>query len=342
MKTVDEPLDVPVLFLVFNRPETTQQVFDAIRKVRPIRLYVVADGSREAKGIEEFKRCMEVRKIATAVDWDCEVFTLFRNVNMGCGLGLSSAITWFFQHETEGIILEDDCLPSTDFFRFTAELLTMYRDDTRIMGIGSNNFEEINNRDNTYSYRFTKQTYIWGWATWRRAWQLNDFHMSHYPEIENKNYLEPLYPGIYERDYLQYVFKKMHTGDEKISSRTIWSYQWQFSCLIHSGLIIVPNSNLVINVGIGVEATNTHDPETVGHNLIFEEFNFPLQHPPFIMVHQSRDMKVFKTMITSATSRFKSHIKNLIPKYMLEKWVLPTKQLLKKRKKVNAPQYQTR
>lgn len=335
-------LNTPVLFLVFNRPETTQRVFEAIRIARPVRLYVVADGARESKGQVEFERCEEVRKIATDVDWDCTVTTLFRNENLGCGRGLSGGINWFFEHESEGIILEDDCLPSPDFFRFTSELLAKYRYDTRVMEIGSNNFEEGYNRDKDYSYRFSKLTYIWGWATWRRAWQLNDFHMKHYNEVNDKQLLEASYPGIFERDFFQYVFKKMHNGDEKLSSRTIWSYQWQFACLINSGLIIVPNRNLVINLGFGIEATNTHSTTAAGHDLVLEENDFPLRHPNFVMVNQRRDMRVFKTLATSPSSRIRSQIKNLIPQYLLEKWVTPVFHLITTKRKAHIQQYQTR
>lgn len=342
MMIEDTPLNTPVLFLVFNRPETTTRVFEAIRKARPVRLYVVADGAREGRGVEEIKRCEEVRKIATAVDWECQVHTLFRTENLGCGRGLSGAITWFFEQETEGIILEDDCLPSPAFFRFTSELLERYRDDTRVMEIGGNNFEEVGDSDTDYSYRFSKLTYIWGWATWRRAWKLNDFHMKHYNEVNEKQFLEASYPGLYERDFFQYVFRKMHAGDDKISSRTIWSYQWQFACMIHSGLIVVPSSNLVINLGFGSEATNTHSTTAAGHDLILEAIDFPLRHPPFMMVDPVKERKVFKMIATSSSSRIRSQIKNLLPHYLVEKVVRPIVQSFTSKTKAQVQQLETR
>ena len=102
-------------FLIFNRPDTTQQVFDVSPKGRPTRLYIAADGPRLDRAGEK-EKCEAARAIATDIDWDCRVETLFRDENLGCGTAVSEAITWFFNHEEEGIILEDDCLPEPSFF----------------------------------------------------------------------------------------------------------------------------------------------------------------------------------------------------------------------------------
>jgi hypothetical protein len=311
-----------VLFIIFNRPENTQQVFDAIKKAKPTRLYIAADGPRRDI-LGEDQICEEVRKIATDIDWDCQVRTLFREENLGCGKGPCTAITWFFEHETEGIILEDDCLPSPSFFSFCSELLEHYRYDTRIMEIGGNNLEEPHLRNKEYSFGFSNQIYIWGWATWRRAWKLHDFDMSHYDEVYKKRYLDSSYKSIYERDFYQYVFGKMYEGDERTNSRTIWDYQWQFACKINSGLTIVPNKNLVSNLGFGINATNTLNPKGVGHDLVLETMEFPLCYPEFMMVDQIKDSQVFRRVCTSVSSRFRSQVKNLLPKHLVEKLVKP-------------------
>ncbi len=318
----ESPLTTPVLFIIFNRPDTTRLVFDAIKKARPTRLYIAADGPRSTK-LGEDQKCEEVRRIVQDVDWDCSVKTLFRSSNLGCGKGPCTAITWFFEHETEGIILEDDCLPSPSFFRFCAELLERYRYDTRVMEIGGNNLEEEELRQEEYSYRFSNLIHIWGWATWRRAWQFQDFHMSHYLEVNQKGYLLASYDTIYERDYYQYIFEKMHTGDEVTNSSTIWDYQWQFACKINSGLIIVPNRNLIHNLGFGEHATNTLNPTGVGHNLKLEEINFPLLHPEFFMVDKLKDRHVFNKVCTSRSSRIKSQVKHLIPQRLVESVIKP-------------------
>lgn len=322
LSTIDSRLTTPVLFIIFNRPETTQQVFDAIRAARPQRLYIAADGPRK-NILGESEKCNEVKRIATAVDWDCQVHTLFREENLGCGRGPCTAINWFFEHETEGIILEDDCLPSPSFFRFCAELLERYRHDTRVMEIGGNNLEEPLLRKEEYSFSFSNHTYIWGWATWRRAWKLQDFYMMHYSEIHEKRYLDSSYNSIYERDFYNYVFGKMHEGDEQTNSQNIWDYQWQFACKINSGLSIVPNKNLVTNLGFGANATNTLNPKGVGYDLTLEEMEFPLKCPEFMMVDQAKDSLVFKLVSTSASSRARSQVKSLFSKRFLEKIVKP-------------------
>lgn len=318
----NQPLTTAVLLIIFNRPETTQRVFDAIKKAQPTRLYIAADGPR-MNTVGEAEKCMQARKITQAVDWSCEVKTLFNDTNMGCGKGPCTAITWFFEHETEGIILEDDCLPSPTFFRFCAELLERYRYDTRVMEIGGNNFDEDHMREEENSYRFSNHIYIWGWATWKRAWKLHDFNMSQYPEIQKSRYLDASYDTIYERDYYQYVFKKMHTGDEVTNSRTIWDYQWQFACKINSGLIIVPNRNLVQNLGFGDHGTNTLNPRGVGHNLKIESMRFPLKHPEFIMANTVKDKRVFRKVSTSWSSRLKSQAKSIIPRKIVDSVLKP-------------------
>src|SRR5688572_20529443 len=192
MKSAHAPLNTPVLFLIFNRPAVTKQVFEAIREMRPTRLYIAADGPRPAIP-NELDNCRKAREAALAVDWECQVKTLFRDKNLGCGRGPSTAITWFFEHETEGIILEDDCMPSPSFFSYCAELLARYRDDTRIMHIAGTNLEKPQQRDQEHSYHFSNFTYCWGWATWRRAWKFHDFDMKLYNEINKKNCLEGHY-----------------------------------------------------------------------------------------------------------------------------------------------------
>ena len=319
--TSESPLTTAVLFLVFCRPETTRQVFEAIRRVRPTRLYIAADGPRPSKP-GEAQKCEATRQIATAVDWDCEMHTFLREENVGLGTALSAAISWFFEHEQEGIILEDDCLPSPFFFRFCSEMLEKYRNDTRIMEIGGNNFEQKSSRDGDYSYYFSNLAYIWGWATWRRAWKLHDFQMNHYREINEKKYLEGHFSSIHERHFYQYVFDQLHRGNQQISPRNVWSYQWQFACKINSGLVVVPNCNLVVNLGIGKDATNTTHENGIGSTLVLEDMEFPLKHPDFVMADELRVRRDFRSK-TSASTRMKSNIKRVVPKPVIEKVLKP-------------------
>jgi hypothetical protein len=316
------PLITPVLFLVFNRPETTQKVFNTIRLARPTKLYIVADGPRK-NNLADGDRCAAVRKIVCSVDWDCEVKTQFRDENFGCGKGLTEGINWFFQNETEGIILEDDCLPADSFFRFCAEMLAFYRNDTRIMGIAGNNFERYYTREKEYSYTFSNQTYIWGWATWRRAWDQNDYQMKLYREIKQKRYLHGHYNSIYERDLFEYVFEQVWKDGEKINKKNVWDYQWQFACKINSGLVAVPNQNLIVNLGFGAGGTNTGNVKASDYNLLLEEVTFPLRHPDFVMVNLEREDRTFRLMHTSWISRLKSDLKYFLPRFVVERILKP-------------------
>lgn len=199
-----------VLFLVFNRPEPTARVFEAIRYARPPRLYVAADGPRvQREGEGELVR--RVRQIATTVDWPCSVYTLFREHNLGCKRAVSEAISWFFENEEQGIILEDDCLPNPDFFSFCDVLLERYKDDPRVWMITGNNFQDGQKRGNG-SYYFSRYSHIWGWATWRRAWRCYDRDLSFWPEWKSSaDWLKKM-PDKIERRYWDRVFDQTYNG----------------------------------------------------------------------------------------------------------------------------------
>jgi len=316
-RDTSKPFTTPVLFIVFNRPDTTRKVMEAIRKVKPTKLYIVADGPRYNVK-DDIERCKAARDVASQVDWDCKVVKQFREENFGCGKGPASAMTWFFEQEEEGIILEDDCVPSSSFFFFCAELLERYRYDTRIMEIGGTNFENEKVRGKEFSYFFSNMIYIWGWATWRRAWKLFDYEMGHYNEINDKRYLDGHFDFAYEVEHFNYIFSRMYQGDERTSRKTVWDYQWQFTCKINSGLTIVPEKNLVTNLGFGPEATNTKNPLGAGHDLKMQEMEFPLKHPEFVIVNRSRDHRYFNEICSSKSYRVKSTIKQYLPKPIFE------------------------
>ena len=243
-------MQTALLFLVFNRPDTTTLVFEKIRQVKPSRLYVASDGPRDGNN-DDKKKVIKVREIATMVDWPCEVKTLFRDKNLGCKKGVSTAITWFFEHEEQGIILEDDCVPNLDFFTFCEDLLDRYFKDERISTITGNNFQNGKWRGNA-SYYFSKYNHCWGWATWRRSWKNYDGDIKFWPEWSNsKNWINFISNKV-ERRYWQNIFKRVHSG--QIDS---WAYPWTASVWYKKGLTITPNVNLVSNIGFGENATHT-------------------------------------------------------------------------------------
>jgi hypothetical protein len=283
----------PVLFIIFNRPETTQRVFEAIRRARPTRLYIAADGPRPGV-TSDVSKCAETRRIVENVDWPCKVKRLFRAQNLNCGLGPSSAITWFFEHEEQGIILEDDCLPASSFFLFCEELLNRYANDTRIMHIGGNNFQNGWQHDPDYSYYFSRSGHIWGWATWRRAWKHFDFNINRYQYLKEHGFFDNFFLSPLEKYYRLKKFDKTIAAAGKADW---WDYQWDFARFSNNGLAIVPQVNLVKNIGFGEDATHTTNLATGSVALEATEIEFPLKHPPFVIRDLKSDKRYFKNLM---------------------------------------------
>jgi hypothetical protein len=265
-------MKTPVLFLVFNRPETTRQAFAAIRAARPARLYVSADGPRPDRA-GEAERCAEVRRIATDVDWPCEVHTLFRDRNLGCKMGVSTGIDWFFSKEEAGIILEDDILPDPSFFPYCEELLEKYRDDSRVAMISGCNL--IGDRHGSdASYVFSRYLHVWGWASWRRAWAHYDVTMQAWPSPAASKRLQQVLNG--RRGVIAYwanIFDRM--ARREIDT---WDYQWVFAAWMNDMVAIFPAATLVENIGFGADATHTvgSAPTTLSAP---QPMAFPLRHP---------------------------------------------------------------
>ena len=275
--------NTPVLFLSFNRPDLTAQVFEAIRTASPSRLYVAGDGPRESHHTE-LSQIEQARLVATAVDWDCELHTLFRERNLGCRLGVSTAIDWFFEQEEEGIVLEDDCVPSQSFFRYCEELLDRYRDDKRIMCISGDNFQQ-GRAVTPYSYYFSKYNHCWGWASWRRAWAQYDRNMLYWPEFRDSRCLDAWSDGskAYTRYWMD-IFNTAAAG--KVDT---WDYQWTFSCWAQNGLTCLPRRNLVKNIGFDGRATHTKNSGGWLELLEAEELEFPLAHPNHVVRNVAAD-----------------------------------------------------
>jgi hypothetical protein len=277
-------LHTPVLFIVFNRPDPTAQVFEAIRQARPPRLYIAADGPRLDR-LGEAAQVQAVRDyVVSHVDWDCVVKTRFQPTNLGCRLAVSSAIDWFFEHEPEGIILEDDCLPDASFFPYTQELLGRYRDDQRVMGISGIHLHGDEHQP-PHSYFFSHYNHVWGWASWRRAWQHYDREMDHWPALRNTEWL--LTVGHGNRQFQRHwnrIFDR--TADGLIDT---WDYQWTFSAWSQGGLSILPARNLIRNIGFGAGATHTTDSGEGVSDLPLESLDFPLSHPSVVMSDYAAD-----------------------------------------------------
>ena len=267
-----------ILFLVFNRPDTTIRVFETIRQAKPPRLYVAADGPRKDK-IGEKEKCEEVRSIIKQVDWDCEVKTLFRDNNLGCGKAVSQAITWFFENEEEGIILEDDCVPSFPFFSYCEYLLEKYRYDTRVWMVSGSCFEENITSLTEYDYLFTKYGNIWGWASWRRCWNHYDLLMKDYNLFIKNGGFKNIYSSKEAKCFTQ-MYDRL-SKDKKLPSST-WDYQW-FLTRLMNGLSIVPTLNLVEN--IGEYGAHYNGGSSLINKKASEKYNISTE-PHFVMVNK--------------------------------------------------------
>jgi hypothetical protein len=302
-----KPFATPILFLIFNRPDTTEKVFQQIRKIRPKQFFISADGPRQHKRGED-RLCAETQKIVEKVDWKCELQTSFSKKNLGCRIGVSSGIDWFFSHVAEGIILEDDCLPDISFFHFCKVLLKYYRNDERVMHIGGVNFQDGIVRG-AGNYYFSKLNHIWGWATWKRAWDKYDVNISTYPQLLEQNLLSSICEEPSMRKYWQKKFGLVYKKEVDT-----WDYQWQYALYIHNGLAILPNHNLVSNIGFDVHATHTIDNFHTLANRSTACIDTVI-HPPFIVPDYLADAYTFK--------------KYLNPNKLLKLWrLLPVKSAL--------------
>jgi hypothetical protein len=264
------PLRTPVAFLIFNRPDTTERVFAEIARARPPRLLVVADGPR-ADRPDEAQRCAQARAVIERVDWPCELETHYADTNLGCRRRVSSGLDWVFERVPEAIILEDDCAPSPSFFPYCEELLERYREDARIGMISGDNFQR-GRRAGSGSYYFSKYTHIWGWASWRRAWRHYDVAASLWPELLNSGVFDRMTLPC-ERDTWRAAFEGIHAG--RIDT---WDYQWTLAFWCHSMLAVMPQVNLISNIGFGEQATHTKGSSEYA-NLPAREIAWPLAAP---------------------------------------------------------------
>lgn len=265
------PLNTAVLFLVFNRPNTTKHVFSAIKQAKPPRLYLAGDAARS--NIEnEYLKVQEVRDyIMGNIDWKCEIKTLFQKQNLGCKYAVSRAISWFFDYEEKGIILEDDCLPSQSFFWYCEELLKEYQNDNSVYLVSGETHDSKFLGDGE-DYSFCKYPLLWGWASWKRAWKNYDPEMRNWPN-EKVDFINSISKYKYTVNFWKKIFDLMY--NKKIDT---WDYQFAYLLLKKGGRCIFPKVNLVTNIGFGTDATRTFNPKAEAANRKRYDISLPLNH----------------------------------------------------------------
>lgn len=271
--------EAAVLLIIFNRPATTQKVFEAIRSAKPSRLYIAADAPRAGNTSDE-EKCKATIVVTEHIDWPCEVKRLYQESNLGCSVGPRTAFSWFFTQEKEGIILEDDCVPNTDFFLFAAAMLEKFRDNKKIISInGSNLGYELKNGN---SYTFSRFMNMWGWATWADRANAIDYSISSWKTMKHplwflftKMKQHPLDLDINWYKYWQHKF------DLTVTKETVtwWDWQWIWHQTVNQQMSVVPALNLVTNIGFDADATHTHETGNPAANIPTGSLFHPLKHP---------------------------------------------------------------
>lgn len=282
----------PVAVIIFNRPDCARELYESLKVYKPEQLFIVSDGPRGTHP-GEAEKVVETRAVFSKIDWECKVYRNESDINLGCRERVISGLDWLFSLVDCAIILEDDCIPHQDFFRFASELLTRYEHDTRIMSIcGTNIFYSECPTD--FSYSFSKYFFCWGWATWKRSWDLFDRQWIGLDYVKNIGFSRD-YLGSYRAAwYWNFILERSRSGIEDD-----WGSNFLFSIFLNHGLNIVPRHNLVKNIGIGIESTHTkripiYMPKKV------ESLDFPLVHPPYVFAHAKLDRLTEDTIFSKS------------------------------------------
>lgn len=282
----------PILLITFNRPYHVRNVLKEIRKQLPMQLYIFQDGAREGNTLDA-ERVQEVRDvIKELVDWPCKLYTLYQEKNLGCGLGPSAAITWFFEQVEMGIILEDDCIPHPHFFSYCEELLIKYQFNTEISIVGGCNHNLPVDGDASYTFMGGHHQ-TWGWASWRRTWKHFDYYLSQFDEKIFRNCIKYYYRDLRQQLYWDEIYKMVKKNRMEDSC---WDYQFYFSYWKNRQLAICPNVNLVTNAGCGEDATHTNSDDNVLLNVKTVGI-MPLKHPTNIEYSRHIDDYMMKRYI---------------------------------------------
>jgi hypothetical protein len=288
--------DTPVALLAFARPDTTRQVLDALRSVRPRRLLAIADAP-PSDSAELADSCAEVRRLIDEVDWDCEVVTNYADRHMGLNRRVETGLDWVFEQVEEAIVLEDDCVPDPTFFRFCQEALACHRHDPLIGTVSGSSFDFAPQADGA-SYRYSRYPLIWGWATWRRAWQGHDPRMTSWPELRESRWLERLFDDPHAVAYWSGHFERAHRGEGS------WDYAWVLTSWLAGALAIVPTVNLVTNVGFRSDATHTRGEYLSPYaNIGTASMRFPLRHPEQRVADAGADRLLEDTVFSGNVGR---------------------------------------
>lgn len=280
---------VPVLLVIYNRVDETHTLFQAVKQVQPAKLYVAADGANPKVKLD-YVNCLRARSVIMP-EWDVDLHTHFKEEHIGKSKMIHQAISWFFEHEEEGIVLFDDTIPNVDFFHYCAYMLEKYRNTPQVMHIGANFLHKKIKGDN-HSYFFSAYAYSWGFATWKRTWKYFDLKMTELEDTNVEEIVTKYSTRMKEKAYWMRVYNSL-----KKYRLDYWEYQYNFHIWAHDGLCVNPDVNLVKNIGL------KNRKKRIRH-LMKETANIlPLREPTEIVRNIEADKYIFKKVYRKAFYR---------------------------------------
>jgi hypothetical protein len=288
-------MKIPVTIIIFNRPENTKRLFESLNIYKPETLFVISDGPR--KNFEDDQeKVIQSRKIFEKIDWKCEVYFNNSESNLGCRERIITGLNWVFGQVEKTIILEDDCIPSEEFFIFMELMLNKYQTNKDISSVCGTNFlpDWSETKD---SYLYSKYCHVWGWGTWKDRWEKIDFNLDKLHKIKKTKFLKN-YLGSF-RAYLYWHWILNNVKKKKIDS---WAYIWNFTNFINNSLSIIPAINLLSNIGIGKDSSNT---QSLPYKYIKAEesrkkLKFPLKYPSKFLSDSKHDLEVEDTIFSKS------------------------------------------
>lgn len=305
-------IDVPVAMVFFNRPEPLKECFEAVRNARPTKLFLIQDGARENNKTDS-ENIAKCREVVSNIDWECEVKEIFSDVNLGCGKRIYSGVKEAFETVDRLIILEDDIVASSDFFKFCAEMLEKYKNDERIIDIAGMNHCGVTERC-PYSYFFSEIGSCWGWATWKRSWDLMQFELNF---LDDKYAVDCFMNSVYKNKKEKKKIledgrnrKRILENGGKLSA---WTYQFKMAGYFNSTLSIIPQKNLISNIGLTNDSSHASSslkqiPKGLQKVFFGERYpmEFPLKHPQYVIEDNLFAKEVYKILgLTPMLSKFR-------------------------------------
>ena len=278
-------MDTPILITAWRRLDKLEKLLEAIKANKPKKIYISCDGPRKNNPTDKYLIKKVKNTIDELINWDCDIYKLYNDENLGCRGAMLQGINWFFDNESEGIILEDDCIPNEEFIPYCSKLLKKYKKNHKVWNISGTNLQDGIIRGDG-SYYLSKYFIGWGWATWRDRWLNFDSYLTSWEKAREVLLLKSIFTNNLEIKYWTNIFNRFY--EEGIPDT--WDIEWAYTCLVNEGNTIIPNVNLVKNIGFDKEATHTKFTIDQHSN---NKFIFPIIHPTFLINDKNADKYTF-------------------------------------------------